>query len=100
MTRRTKDDWKKLIKEQSASQLSIANFCKDHELGQSYFYKIKNELMKPTDLPQKTAFLKVSKSTVNSTQSQSITIDHQQIRISLPVTISSLWLAEFIQGLA
>lgn len=100
MARRAKEDWIRLIEQQAASQYTVAGFCKHHELGQSYFYKIKNELLKSTGSIEKAAFLKVSKPIVNSNQSQSIKIEHHQIRISLPVTISSLWETEFIKALA
>lgn len=100
MARRSKEDWVKLIEQQTASQYTIADFCKHHELGQSYFYKIKNELKKSTGSIKKAAFLKASKPIVNSDQSHLIKIEHQKIRISLPVTISSVWVAEFIKALA
>jgi len=44
MTRRSKADWQKLIEQQVTSPLTIAEFCKHHELAQSYFYKRKSEL--------------------------------------------------------
>jgi len=100
MTRRTQEDWQKLIEQQTISRLTIAEFCKHHELAQSYFYKRKNELKKSTGSPKNTAFLKVSKPIVNSSQSTSIKLAYQQAEINFPVDISPVWLAEFIKALA
>jgi len=100
MTRRSKADWQKLIEQQATSPLTIAEFCKHHELAQSYFYKRKSELKKSASSLKNTAFLKVSKPMVNSNQSTSIKLAYQQSEINFPVDISPVWLAEFIKALS
>jgi transposase-like protein len=100
MKRRSKEDWRELIKQQVSSGLSVADFCQQHDLGQTYFYKRKSELNQSTEAREKTAFIKVGKKTLNSAQSAIIKMQYQRTQISLPVSISPLWLAEFIKALA
>ena len=100
MTRRTKDDWKALIQQQEDSQLSVADFCQQHNLGQTYFYKRKSDLKKLSMAPQKEACIKVSKPTIKPSQNLTIKMQYQQSRISVPVNVSPLWLAELIKALA
>jgi len=100
MTRRTKDDWRKLIEQQSKGDLSVAQFCKQHNLGQTYFYKRKSDLKKRIDKPQPSSFIKISKPTTHTAQSPTIKIHYRQTKFSLPTSISPTWLAEFIKALA
>lgn len=100
MTKRTKDDWRELIEQQIASNLSVAEFCKQHSLAQTYFYKRKSDLKKLAKKPQASSFIKVSKPLVNDYQNVSIKVQHKQSQLSLPVSVSPSWLAEFIKALA
>jgi hypothetical protein len=100
MTRRTKDDWKALIQQQADSQLSVAEFCQQHNLGQTYFYKRKSDLKRLSKASPKEAFIKVSKPNIKSSQNLAIRMQYQQSRISVPVSVSPLWLAELIKALA
>ena len=100
MTRRTLDDWRELVNQQIDSDLSVAEFCQQNNLGETYFYKRKADLKKLDDKPQPSPFIKVSKPNTSSIQSALIKIQHQQAQLCLPVSISPLWLAEFIKALA
>jgi len=100
MKRRTINDWRKLIQQQAESELSVAEFCKQYGLGQTYFYKRKSDLKKSTETLPKAAFIKINKPHLNSPQSLSIKMQYQQSRINLPVSISPTWFAEFIKALA
>lgn len=100
MKRRTKNDWRELIKQQAASGLSVAEFCKQQTLGQTYFYKRKSDLNKPPKAHQKSGFIKVSNPLSNISTSPAIKVQYQQSQISLPESVSSLWLAEFIKALS
>ena len=44
MKTRTQQQWRELFKQQAAGDLSVAAFCKEHGIGQSYFYKRKSDL--------------------------------------------------------
>nr|WP_287413351.1 hypothetical protein [Pseudodesulfovibrio sp.] len=102
MTRRTQDDWRKLIQQQAKGKLSVAEFCERHGLGQTYFYKRKSDLKRHAEIapPQEKRFIKVSKPIVSQSYNASITIKHQQSQLCLPMDTSPLWLAEFIKALA
>ncbi|MFT6734918.1 MAG: hypothetical protein ACJAS9_003120 [Polaribacter sp.] len=41
MKNRTLEEWRELFKQQTAGDMSVAAFCKEHKIGQSYFYKRK-----------------------------------------------------------
>ncbi len=44
MKNRTRDEWRELLKQQANGDLSVAGFCKEHHIDQSYFYKRKSDL--------------------------------------------------------
>jgi len=100
MARRTKDDWRKLIEQQSKGDLSVAEFCKQHQLGQTYFYKRKSDLKKLPVKTQPSNFIKVRQPKKAPVDSASIKLQCQQLDLRLPLSISPAWLAELIKALA
>lgn len=99
MTRRTQEDWRKLIQQQADSPLTVADFCQQQALCQSNFYKRKSDLNNRTDQPQPTRFISVSKPKISSPQSTPIKLLHHQSQLSLPADISPVWLGELIKAL-
>ena len=97
MTRRTKDDWRKLIEQQAKSNLSVTEFCKQNRLGQTYFYKQRSDLKKQS---QSSSFIKVSPLKTARLHRASIKLQYQQAELSLPLSLSPTWLAELIKALA
>jgi hypothetical protein len=100
MARRTKEDWRKLIEEQSNGDLSVAEFCKQHQLGQTYFYKRKSDLKKLPVKAQPSNFIKVRQPKTAPVDSVSIKLQCQSLELSLPLSLSPSWLAELIKALA
>ena len=100
MKSRTHQQWRELFKQQSDGNLSVAAFCKQHSIGQSYFYKRKSDLVAKKDKPPTTNFIKVKPQSKNITSIASIKLQYQQTRLHLPLSISPSWLAEFIKALA
>ena len=49
MKSRTHQQWRELFKQQADGDLSVAAFCKQHSIGQSYFYKRKSDLVAKND---------------------------------------------------
>ncbi len=100
MKNRTQDEWRQLFKEQATGDLSVADFCKKHNIGQSYFYKRKSDLTAKNIQPIQTSFIKVKPHQGNTAPVSAIKLQYQQTRLILPVSISPSWLAEFIKALA
>jgi len=100
MKNRTQDEWRELFKQQAHGDLSVAVFCKEHHIGQSYFYKRKSDLTAKKNQLSKTNFIKVKPQQGNTTPVSSIKLQYQQTRLILPTNISPSWLAEFIKALA
>lgn len=100
MKQRTKSDWRTLIKEQASSHLSVAEFCKQHNIGQTYFYKRRSELQPGNTSKPKSGFVKINKLASETPSTASIKIQYQSTQISFPASISPKWLAEFIKALA
>ncbi|MFT6735188.1 MAG: hypothetical protein ACJAS9_003391 [Polaribacter sp.] len=71
MKNRTREEWRELFKQQTARDMSVAAFCKDHKVGKSYFYKRKSDL-KVQVKQASSNFIKVKPSTNNHVQPQSI----------------------------
>ena len=89
-----------LFEQQTASQLSVAEFCKKHCIGQSYFYKRKSDLTVKNDESASSSFIKLKPQQKNIPPVSSIKIQHRQTRLILPATISAIWLADFVKALA
>jgi len=101
MKSRTHQQWRELFKQQADGELSVAAFCKEHGIGQSYFYKRKSDLAVKNNERPTNNFIKLKSQKKNITPvSSSIKLQYQQIRLMLPTSISPGWLAEFIKALA
>ena len=100
MTRRTLDDWRKLVNQQIDSDLSVAEFCQQNNLGETYFYKRKSDLKKRPVKTQPSNFIKVRQPKKAPVDSASIQLQCQQLDLRLPLSISPTWLAELIKALA
>ena len=100
MKKRTQEEWRNLFKQQAASDLSVTEFCKEHDLAQSYFYKRKSDLAVKNDKCASSNFIKLKPQTKNITPVSLIKLQYQQARLMLPTSVSPSWLAEFIKALA
>lgn len=96
MKRRTHQEWRELFEQQIQSSLSIAEFCQQQNIGQSYFYKRKSEL--GTTVSTSSVFIKAQ--TPNVSRHSSLAIHYGLITISLPCDIAPLKLAELVKALA
>jgi hypothetical protein len=99
MKSRTHQQWRELFKQQTAGDLSVAAFCREHDIGQSYFYKRKSDLVVKIDEQLTTSFIKVKPQPKNISL-VSIKLQFQQTRLVFPISTSPHWLAEFIKALA
>lgn len=94
MTRRTLDDWTKLIEQQAQSGLSILAFCRQHQIPTSNFYKNRHKI---EHLNQTSVFVK-AKVTTQSAQA-TIHLAFGDTRLTLPQHCEPTWLAELIKAL-
>ena len=99
MQSRTHQQWREVFKQQANSDLSVAAFCKEHGIGQSYFYKRKSDLAVKDNAGPTTPFIKVKPQAKNIAPTASIKLQYQQTRLHLPTTTSPSWLAEFLKAL-
>jgi len=100
MKSRTHQQWRELFKQQADGDLSVAKFCEQHGIGQSYFYKRKSDLTVKNGERPASNFIKVKPQQKNTTPAVSIKLQYQQTRLHLPLSISPSWLADFIKALA
>jgi len=100
MKSRTHQQWRELFKQQVDGDLSVTEFCKQHGIGLSYFYKRKSDLAVKNDVRPIDKFIKVKPQQENITSVDLIKLQYQQTRLHLPITTSPSWLAEFIKALA
>jgi len=94
MSRRTKEDWQKLIAEQANSGLSATVFCRNKGINTTYFSLRKSQLSK-TSL---SAFVPVRLSTPSAPEV--IRIDYQGTSVVLPISFSPVWIAECVKQLS
>lgn len=100
MKSRTHQQWRELFKQQATGDLSVAAFCKEHGIGQSYFYKRKSDLAIKNNEQLTTDFIKIKPKQKIISPVTLIKLQYQQTRFHFPTTISPSWLAEFIKALA
>jgi hypothetical protein len=106
MATRSHQDWAALIQQQSASGLTISNFCRVHKLSLSGFYARKADMAK-TGTQQIAPFVKatVTSPTAMTTQAQpsasaqAIHFQHQTGLWTFPSTLPARYLLEIIKGL-
>lgn len=99
MKKRTHQQWRVLFDQQTASHLSVAEFCKEHGIAQSYFYKRKSDLSVKENNPSP-QFITIKPKPKSIPPASSIKLQYQQTRLSLPATISAIWLADLVKALA
>ncbi len=98
---RTDQEWRNIIKLQQASSLSIKQFCLEHNISTSNYYKHRQRLVNRNDnatfikaqVNTQTTFTKVEQAPV-------ITLNLNIGQLQIPATISARFLAEFINGLS
>jgi hypothetical protein len=93
VARRTKGEWQSLIVEHQKSGLTAAAFCRSKGLNAKYFSLRKKQFSEP-DTP---AFVSVQ---VSDATAGAISVDWKNTHITLPVTLPSLWVANFIKQLS
>lgn len=104
MPKRSNEDWAALIQQQSASDLTISHFCRQHKLSLSGFYARKADMAK-TSNPKVTPFVQatVTSPTAMTTQptasAQAIHFQHQTGLWSFPCSLPPHYLLEIIKGL-
>ena len=100
MTLKNNNDWQSFIQQQNQSSLNILEFCQQHKISVSCFYKHKAQLKKADK--KNSPFIKMKSSVVGIQQptSEIIKIQHEKTRLHLPMNIQPIWLAEFVKALA
>jgi len=98
MKKKIQQEWHSLFKQHTASNLSIAEFCKKRGIAQSSFYKQKSVLTTQAKNHFPATFIKATLPSSHRTSS-AIKIQHQKTQLQIPETISALWLAEFVKAL-
>lgn len=97
MVRRSQEEWKILIQQQKSSGQTTREFCKEHNISERYFSSVKYK------------FKKSAKATLGKEKfqpvgalvpTQHITLQRGDLKISLPLSVDSAWLAKLAQQLA
>lgn len=96
MTQRSQADWLTLIEKQAESGLSVTEFCKQQNIGATYFYKRRGDL-KPTSADKQTPKFIKAKTPLSS--NNTIKILHHETRLSLPLQVSPTWIAQLVKAL-
>jgi len=65
--RRTKEEWKATLDAQTASSLTVPEYCAKHKIHLQTLYTRKSDILKPWSKPSPKAWVKESKDTGPST---------------------------------
>jgi hypothetical protein len=97
MGRRSSQEWQAIIEQQETSSLSVADFCKQHQLDNKYFHARKRSLLKRQQRKLTQPFIKVGKTRPNSAM---ILLQLGDAKLSLPVNTEPDWLAQLLKAVA
>lgn len=98
--RRSDDEWRHLIEQQSGSGLSGLAFCQQHGLLAKTFYRQRKLLSGSRLVPTVRPFIKVDSGPVQlaATQPEAI-LQYRDSRLQLPVGTDPAWLARLMNSL-
>jgi len=93
---RSQENWKALIEAQLESGLSAAEFCRQQQINSKYFSKRKTEYMRLANQPEApSAFVKLHPPAL-PTQPAAIHLHYKNVRLQIPSSIGSAWLADLL----
>ena len=97
MKRKTEQDWAQLIEAQLQSKLTAVDFCRQHNLDQTYFSSRKIRYLKQLPKPQ-TAFVEAQVSPITKTIT-AYSLHWQTIELEFSSSTSATWLADLMKAL-
>ncbi len=102
MSRKTLDDWKILVEKQTASGLSVVQFCQQHNLNPKYFYSRKSLIYKTVSTAGFVQAQVVTEKTspITIAHKASIKLNTSVGELSLPNDTSAQFIIEILNGLA
>ncbi|QBL09184.1 IS66 family insertion sequence hypothetical protein [Rheinheimera sp. D18] len=94
---RSLEQWRNIIEEQQASDLTIAEYCQQHALSKTTFYATKNKLSASSG-----HFIraKITKQIDVIEQQKPFTLAIGNVTLSLPTTTSATFLSQLLRDLA
>ena len=93
---RSLEQWRNIIEEQQASDLTITEFCQQHALSKTSFHAARSKL---TAAFGSFVRAKVTKHIDSTEQQQPITLAIGKVNVSLPPTIPVTYLSQLLREL-
>jgi ribosomal protein S18 len=97
MKRRNKEQWQEIIKKQQLSGLSAAQFCRNEQIDQKYFSKLKRQLLEESKII-KPIFTKV-KIKHQELQHATIKYTYKNSTLKFNQLPDAKWLGELLSSL-
>ena len=98
-TKRTRQDWLALIKDQQSSGLTIAAYAKRHGISLQHFYTRRSELRSEFESASGSQFIRVT--TVEQQHvSSTLSLQVGQCQLQLPTTVDPTWLGTLLKASA
>ena len=94
---RSLEQWRSIIEEQQASDLTITEFCQQHALSKTSFYAAQSKL---NAAPGSFIRAKVTKHVDPTEQQQPIILAIGNVKVSLPSTVPVANLSQLLRELA
>ena len=94
---RSLEQWRSIIEEQQASDLTISDYCQQHTLSKTSFYAARSKLNESSG---RFVRAKVAKHVDVIEQQLSITLEAGKVNVSLPPTTPASYLGQLLRELA
>lgn len=95
-TRKTKTQWLALFAEQANSGLSAAEFCRNHNLSEAYFYLKRKKLKAPSDKLSTFVAARPERQVVSGNAS----LRFGSCQLDVPTGADPQWLAQLMKSLS
>ncbi len=100
--KRTKQQWLDLLVLQQQSELSIAQFCRDHDLSVKAFYARRSNWLK-SQHPEQSSFSKVvvaENPKPVTMPAPALTLSIGKAKLSIPNSTDVIWIAKLMEQFA
>ncbi len=98
MKRRTETQWRELIAEHEASGMTAQAFCQERGLCSKYFGRKRKQLQEKRETASSLSFARVAVSSRSERDRIELCLE-DTLRLRMPTTVSTSWLAALIRQL-
>ena len=100
-TYRTSEQWAELFNSYEHSGLTIADYCQENKLSQSYFIvKYRQHTQVSLEGSNEPGFVKALPSSLPIKSANNLVLSYNGAQLQLPIAVEPVWLAQLLKALS